>query len=329
MQTAEQHAEYINQLRARGESIGAAAVNGSVQRLRPIMMTMLVASIGLLPAATSHGIGSDSQRPFAIVIVGGLAALILSIFLLPTFIWLAGEHDAAAAGAGNRMTREQVCAHIAEAGIIPAIRVPSAEDARFAVTTLAAGGLSLMELTMTVPGALGLLSELTRTHTKLILGAGSIRDVETAVRCVDAGAAFLFSPGLIPAIVEFAVKHKVAVIPGALTPTEVLTAMQEGADFVKVFPCSQVGGPSYIKALKAPFPDARLIASGGVSQVTATDFIHAGAAAIGLRQSLIPPDAIADRNTDWIHELALRFQRIVKQARQDVAAARVPTPSVE
>ena len=94
--------------------------------------------------------------------------------------------------------------------------------------------------------------------------------------------------------------------------------MRQGADFIKVFPCGQVGGPSYISALKAPFPDARLIASGGVNQQTAADFIHAEAAAVGLRQTLIPPEAIEDRNTDWIHELALRFQRIVKQARQDL-----------
>ena len=153
------------------------------------------------------------------------------------------------------MTRKEVCAHITEAGIIPAIRVPSADDARFAATTLFASGLSVIELTMTVPGALGLLSELSRAHSGLILGAGSIRDVETAHRCLDAGAAFLTSPGLIPAVVEFSLKHGIADIPGALTPTEVLTAMQAGAaDFIKIFPCAQVGGPSYIRALKAPFP---------------------------------------------------------------------------
>src|SRR5580658_6512153 len=125
------------------------------------------------------------------------------------------------------MTRKEVCTHIGTAGIVPAIRVPSAEDARFAITTVAASGLSVIELTMTVPGALGLLSELTRAHPRLILGAGSIRDVETARRCMDAGAAFLTSPGLVPAVVEFALKHGIAVIPGALTPTEVLTALQE------------------------------------------------------------------------------------------------------
>jgi 2-dehydro-3-deoxyphosphogluconate aldolase/(4S)-4-hydroxy-2-oxoglutarate aldolase len=227
------------------------------------------------------------------------------------------------------MTNEQVCTNIAEAGIIPAVRVPSADDARFAVTTLAASGLSLIELTMTVPGALELLSELTRSHHRLILGAGSIRDVETARRCLDAGAAFLTSPGLIPAIVEFALKHKVAVIPGALTPTEVLTAMQAGADFIKVFPCAQVGGPSYIRAMKAPFPDALLIASGGVSQVTAADYIHAGAAAIGLRHALIPPEAVENRNEDWIHELSQRFRRIVKQARHEIESGTVPALSVE
>lgn len=228
------------------------------------------------------------------------------------------------------MTRKEVCTHITDTGIIPAVRVPSADDARFAVTTLAAGGLPLIELTMTTPGALGLLSELTRTHPRLILGAGSIRNVETARLCLDAGAAFLTSPGLIPSVVEFALKQGIAVIPGALTPTEVLTALQAGAvDFIKIFPCAQVGGASYIKALKAPFPDARLIASGGVNQKTAADFIHAGAAALGIRQELIPPEAIANRNEDWIHELAQRFRRIVKQARHEVASGAAPALSVE
>jgi 2-dehydro-3-deoxyphosphogluconate aldolase/(4S)-4-hydroxy-2-oxoglutarate aldolase len=230
------------------------------------------------------------------------------------------------------MTRKEVCTHITDTGIIPAIRVSSAEDARFAITALAAGGLSLIELTMTTPGALALLSELTRPphSARLILGAGSIRDAETARRCLDAGAAFLTSPGLIPAVIDFALKQGVAIIPGALTPTEVLTAMQAGAvDFIKIFPCAQVGGPSYIKALKAPFSDARLIASGGVNQKTAADFIHAGAAALGIRQELIPPEAIENRNEDWIHELSQRFRRIVKQARREVASGAAPVLSVE
>lgn len=228
------------------------------------------------------------------------------------------------------MKREQVCTHITEAGIIPAVRVPSADDARFAVETLLGGGFSVIELTMTVPGAPGLLTELTKAHPRLILGAGSIRDAETARRCVGAGAAFLTSTGLIPAILEFALNHGIANIPGALTPTEVLMAIQSGAaDFIKIFPCAQVGGPSYIKALKSPFPDARLIASGGVNQKTAGDFIHAGAAALGIRHELIPPEAIEDRNDDWIHELSLRFQRIVKNARHELAEATVPAPSVE
>ena len=228
------------------------------------------------------------------------------------------------------MKREQVCTHITDAGIIPAIRVPSAEDARFAITTLAAAGLPVIELTMTTPGALGLLGELMHAHPRLILGAGSIRNVETARLCLDAGAAFLTSPGLIPSVVEFALKQGAAVIPGALTPTEVLTALQAGAvDFIKIFPCAQVGGPSYIKALKAPFPDARLIASGGVNQKTAADFIHAGAAALGIRQELIPPEAIENRNEDWIHELAQRFKRMVKQARHEVESGTAPALSVE
>jgi 2-dehydro-3-deoxyphosphogluconate aldolase/(4S)-4-hydroxy-2-oxoglutarate aldolase len=117
--------------------------------------------------------------------------------------------------------------------------------------------------------------------------------------------------------VEFTMRHNVAAIPGALTPTEVMIARDAGADLIKIFPCSQVGGPSYIKALKAPFPDVPFIASGGVDQVTASDFIRAGACALGIRGKLIPPEAIERRDRNWIHELAARFLAIVQRTRAE------------
>ena len=215
------------------------------------------------------------------------------------------------------MTRADVHARILRTGVVPAIRTATAEDALFAADAVYHGGILVVELTMTVPGAHEVLVELRRTHPKLMVGAGTVLNVGTARACVDAGAAFLSSPGLEPSVLAFAAENNVAVIPGALTPTEVITAMKAGADFIKIFPCAQVGGPGYIRALKAPFPDAPLMASGGVNQVTAKDYLNAGAVVLGIRGELIPHQAIEKRNAEWIHELAGRFINIVKQARAD------------
>jgi len=213
--------------------------------------------------------------------------------------------------------KEEVCARIKEIGILPAIRVPSAEDALFAAGEMLKWGIPVVELTMTVPGAIGVITELARTHPQLIVGAGTVLDIETARACIDAGAAFVTSPGVDTKIVEFTAKHNVAAIPGALTPTEIMMAHNAGANLVKVFPCAAVGGPGYIKALRSPFPHVPLIASGGVDQTTATGYIRAGAVALGIRGELIPPDAIRRRDQNWIHELAGRFLAIVQRARAE------------
>jgi 2-dehydro-3-deoxyphosphogluconate aldolase/(4S)-4-hydroxy-2-oxoglutarate aldolase len=217
--------------------------------------------------------------------------------------------------------KEEVCARIREIGILPAIRVPSAEDALFAAGQMLKWGIPVVELTMTVPGALGVIKELARTSPQLIVGAGTVLDAETARKCVDAGAAFISSPGLDPQTVAFVVRHGVAAIPGALTPSEVMMAREAGADLVKIFPCANVGGPSYIKALKAPFPNVAFVASGGVDQVTASDFIRAGACALGIREKLIPPEAIERRDENWIHELTGRFLNIVERTRTEFGIA--------
>jgi len=193
--------------------------------------------------------------------------------------------------------------------------VSSAEDALFAAEAVASGGIPIVELTMTVPGAIEVISSLVRHSPETIVGAGTVLDTETARRCVDAGVQFLTSTGLDLRIVEFALEQDLVVIPGALTPTEVIMAWKAGSDFIKVFPCSQIGGASFIRALKAPLPDVPLIASGGVNQQTATDFILAGAVALGIGADLIPHEAIERRQADWIQELARRFVRIVKEAR--------------
>ncbi len=218
-------------------------------------------------------------------------------------------------------TKEEVCARIKEIGILPAIRVASAQDALFAAGEMLKCGISVVELTMTVPGAIGVLSELKRTSPELIVGAGTVLSIETARACLDAGAMFVTSPGMDPKIVDFTVRQNVAAIPGALTPTEVMVARDAGADLIKIFPCAQVGGPSYIKALKAPFPHVPFIASGGVDQVTASDFIRAGAVALGIRGKLIPPEAIEGRDVNWIRELAGRFLGIVQRTRTEFGIA--------
>jgi 2-dehydro-3-deoxyphosphogluconate aldolase/(4S)-4-hydroxy-2-oxoglutarate aldolase len=218
------------------------------------------------------------------------------------------------------LKKEEVQARIEEIGIVPAVRLSSAEDARFATEAISHGGIPIVEITMTVPRAIDVISDLARNSPELIVGAGTLFDTETARRCLDAGATFLTSPGLDLAIVEFARKENVVVLAGALTPTEVTTAWKAGSDFVKIFPCSQVGGDTYIRALKRPFPQVRLIAAGGVNQQTAANFILAGASAIGVGGELVPKDAIQLRQAERIHELARRFVRFVNNARARMAA---------
>jgi 2-dehydro-3-deoxyphosphogluconate aldolase / (4S)-4-hydroxy-2-oxoglutarate aldolase len=218
------------------------------------------------------------------------------------------------------MNRETIRNCIEQIGIVPAIRVHSAQDALFAAEAVADSGIPIAEVTMTIPGAIDVISELARSRPEMIVGAGTIIDIETARRCADAGAKFLTSTGLNIQVVEFAVKHDVVVFPGALTPTEVMAAWQAGSDFVKVYPCALLGGASYLRALKAPFPDMRLLASGGVTQTNAADFILAGAAGVGIGRDLINPEAVQRRQLDWIRELAGRFLQLVKEARSQRAA---------
>ena len=223
------------------------------------------------------------------------------------------------------MTREKVRARIEEIGIIPAIRLSSAPDAIFAAEAVSSHGIPIVEVTMTVPGALDVIKELVRNDPKLIVGAGSVFGVQMARQCVEAGAMFLTSPGLDLDVVNVAQQNDVVTFPGALTPTEITAACKAGVDFVKVFPCSQLGGPSYIRALKSPFPHMPLIASGGVNQQTAGDFILAGAAALGIGRDLIQPNAIELREKAWIHELSRRFLSIVKQARAQMRDGETPS----
>jgi len=218
------------------------------------------------------------------------------------------------------VTRDEIRTRILGVGIIPAVRVYSESEALFAAEAVCSSGIPIVELTMTIPGAIGVISQLTQFRTDIIVGAGTISDVETACRCLDAGAAFLTTPGLDLEIIEFALKRGVAILPGAMTPGEIMAAWKAGCEFVKVFPCGQLGGPDYIRALKAPFPQIPLVASGGVNQKNAGDYIRAGAAALGIGQHLIHQNAIKKRQREWIHELARRYTTMVNEARGMQAA---------
>jgi 2-dehydro-3-deoxyphosphogluconate aldolase/(4S)-4-hydroxy-2-oxoglutarate aldolase len=214
------------------------------------------------------------------------------------------------------MTKDEVCARIREIGIIPAIRVASYDDAHFATEAVEKGGIPIVEITMTVPRAVELISHLVAAHRNIVVGAGTVLFIDIARQCRDAGASFITAPGFDPEIVEFAAKENLAVLPGALTPTEVVNAWKAGADFVKVFPCPQVGPDKYIKSLKTALPQISLIAAGGVNQHTAVELIVAGADAIGVGKDLIPPDAIRLRKPDRIRELSHRFAGFVKEGRE-------------
>jgi 2-dehydro-3-deoxyphosphogluconate aldolase / (4S)-4-hydroxy-2-oxoglutarate aldolase len=216
------------------------------------------------------------------------------------------------------MRKEEVYNKILEVGIVPAVRTSSAESARFAARAVSEGGIPIVEMTMTVPGALELIRDLVKSEPEVIVGAGTILDTETARSCLDAGAAFLTSPGLDVNLVELAVKENVLVMAGAMTPTEVATAWKAGSDFVKVFPCAPIGGDAYIRALRGPFPRVPLIAAGGVNQQTAANFILAGATALGIGSELIPKAAIELRQPERIRELARRFLKLVKTARDQM-----------
>ena len=216
------------------------------------------------------------------------------------------------------MTKEEVRARIVELAIVPAVRAANAEDALFAAEAVSRGGLPIVELTMTVPNATELIAQLVKQHPRMVVGAGTVLDLETARACLAAGAKFITSPGLDLEMVEFCVKAGIIVMPGVLTPSEIIAAVKAGADFVKIFPCTQLGGVDYLQALKAPFPHVSFIAAGGINQQTAGKYLAAGAVAVGIGADLIPPRAIAIREADWIEELARRYVLTVKHLRQPV-----------
>jgi 2-dehydro-3-deoxyphosphogluconate aldolase / (4S)-4-hydroxy-2-oxoglutarate aldolase len=213
------------------------------------------------------------------------------------------------------MTREDVKVRIEKIGILPSVRVNSAAEALYAAEAVYHAGIPIAEITMTVPGAVGVIKQLLQRLPDMIVGAGTVLDAETARKCVDAGARFLTSPGLVPDVVAYALKANIVAIPGGLTPTEVIAAWRAGADYVKIFPAAPMGGDQYLRSLKVPLPQMPLIAAGGVNQQTAVNFIRAGASALGVGAELLPRDAVRRREDHRIHELARRFLGFVAEAR--------------
>jgi len=214
------------------------------------------------------------------------------------------------------MDKIQVLQTIRDVGIIPVVRAQSADEAMKAIDAIRAGGVSLLEITMTVPGALGVIEEVSQRYgAEALVGAGTVLDGETARACILAGAQFIVSPSLDLETIAVCRRYGVAVMPGALTPTEVVQAWTAGADFVKVFPAGALGGASYIKALKAPLPQIELVPTGGVSLKTAEDFIKAGASALGVGADLVDLKAIREGQQQVITERAREYVRIVNEAR--------------
>jgi 2-dehydro-3-deoxyphosphogluconate aldolase/(4S)-4-hydroxy-2-oxoglutarate aldolase len=216
------------------------------------------------------------------------------------------------------MNRQEIRKKIEAVGIMPAVRVSAGDLALFGAEALYEAGIRIVEITMTVPGATQVIGQLSAKYSDFIVGAGTVLDEETAKACLDAGARYLTSPGYVPDVVNFALKHGMVVIPGAMTPSEVIAGWKAGADFVKVFPCAHLGGPKYIRALKVPLPQIPLIASGGVDQVTASKFIAAGASALGIGAEILPLEALQSRNRPWIFELARRFIGIIEETRSQM-----------
>jgi len=215
------------------------------------------------------------------------------------------------------MTREQVRARVLEVGIVPVVRATSAKQAISAAVAVAAGGITIVEVTMTVPGALEAITQLIKTlGSEVIVGAGTVLDAQAAHQCFDAGAEFLVSPGLDLGTIKAAQDAGKLIMAGALTPTEVITAWKAGADFVKVFPASAVGGPAYLKALRGPLPQVPLVPTGGVNLNTAADFLRAGASALGVGGELVLAAALKSGETAQITALARQYLQIVQQVRE-------------
>lgn len=221
------------------------------------------------------------------------------------------------------MNKEEARRWIEEIGIVPVVRAGSAKEACLAAEAVRAGGIPVVEITMTVPGAVEAIRELKKScGAEVLVGAGTVLNPAAARECLEAGAEFLVSPGLNVKTIEAAAQAGKLIMAGALTPTEVITAWEAGADYVKIFPCGQVGGAKYIKALKGPLPQVRMVPTGGVSLQTAGEFLEAGAAALGVGGELVQAQALKSNKPEIIVENARKFVEVVKETRARMNQAR-------
>ena len=213
------------------------------------------------------------------------------------------------------MTKAEALAWIQKTKIVPVIRAASSDEALMAVEALLEGGIDVLEITMTVPGAIDVVRQVAAKHGRFALvGAGTVLDADTAARCIDAGAQFIVSPAVNIGTIETCVTLGIAVCPGALTPTEVVTAWNAGADVVKIFPCDAVGGASYIKSLKAPLPHVRMLPTGGITLANADDFLKAGAEAVGVGSNLVDLSLLRSGRRADLVERARAFRAAVSYA---------------
>lgn len=215
------------------------------------------------------------------------------------------------------MSKAEILKQIEELGLVPVVRASSADEAMQVIEAIRAGGVNVLEITMTVPGAVRVIEKVADKYgSDVLVGAGTVLDPETARACLLAGAQFIVSPALNLDTIAMCHRYSAPIMPGVLTPTEVITAWTAGADIVKVFPCGSVGGASYIKNLKGPFPQVKMIPTGGVSLATAADFIKAGAAALGVGTDLVDVKAIREGKAGVVTERAKQFVQIVQEARR-------------
>jgi 2-dehydro-3-deoxyphosphogluconate aldolase / (4S)-4-hydroxy-2-oxoglutarate aldolase len=206
---------------------------------------------------------------------------------------------------------------IHEIGIIPVVRAANVDEARRAVDAICAGGIPIIEITMTVPNAPAMIQQLAREFgNRVLTGAGTVITAQQAEICMDAGAQFLVSPGLSVPVVEAATRRSILAMPGALTPTEVMAALGAGAKVIKIFPCASAGGPKHVKALRAPFPDARFVPTGGVNLANAQEYLAVGAFALGVGADLVDLEALRRNEEAKIAEMAKALVAVVRQARK-------------
>ena len=219
------------------------------------------------------------------------------------------------------MQKAEVLKSLREIGLVPVLRAESETQALALANAIAAGGVTVLEVTMTVPGAIRVMRRLAEERPDILIGAGTVLDPETARMCILEGAQFVVSPALNVKTIELCHRYGVAVLPGALTPTEIVTAWEAGADVVKVFPASSLGGAKYLKSIKAPLPQVELIPTGGVSLATAAEFLEAGAFALGVGADLVNLKAIAEGHPETITESARKYLAIVREFRKSDASS--------